>query len=93
MRKNRNALLASLVIAFVLATSFCVILYSSDNPTLALVNAENSTVHFPDSINGTFGIYFTDNFTKDTTLNKSLWVPNGNALSNVETNFPVSPVN
>ena len=44
-------------------------------------------------MNGTFGNYFLDNFTKDTTLNKSLWVINGNALSNAETNFPVSPVN
>ena len=93
MRRNRNALLASLVIAFVVATSFSVILYSSNNPTLTIVKAEDSAAHFPDSINGTFGCYFMDNFTKDTTLNKSLWVINGNALSNAEINFPVSPVN
>jgi hypothetical protein len=93
MRRNRNALLASLVIAFVVATSFSVILYPSNNPTLTIVKAEDSTAHFQDSINGTFGSYFLDNFTRDTTLNKSLWVINGNALSNAETNFPVSPVN
>ena len=93
MRRNRNALLASVVIAFVIATSFSVILYSSNNPTLTIVKAEDSTAHFQDSVNGTFGSYFLDNFTRDTTLNKSLWVINGNALSNAETNFPVSPVN
>jgi hypothetical protein len=93
MRRNRNALLASLVIAFVVATSFSIILYPSNNPTLTIVKAEDSTAHFQDSINGTFGSYFLDNFTRDTTLNKSLWVINGNALSNAETNFPVSPVN
>ena len=93
MRRNRNALLASLVIAFVVATSFSIILYPFNNPTLTIVKAEDSTAHFQDSINGTFGSYFLDNFTKDTALNKSLWVINGNALSNAETNFPVSPVN
>jgi len=93
MRRNRNALSASLVIAFVVATSFSVILYPSNNQTLTIVKAEDSTAHFQDSINGTFGSYFLDNFTRDTTLNKSLWVINGNALSNAETNFPVSPVN
>ena len=93
MRRNRSALLASLVIAFIVATSFSVILHSSNNPTLTIVKAEDSTAHFQDSINGTFGNYFLDNFTNDTTLNKSLWVINGNALSNAETNFPVSPVN
>ena len=93
MRRNRNALLASLVIVFVVVTSFSAILYSSNNPTLTIVKSEDSTAHFQDSVNGTFGSYFMDNFTKDTTLNKSLWVINGNALSNAETNFPVSPVN
>ena len=93
MRKSRNALLASLVIAFIVASSFSLVLYSSNNPTLTIIKAENSTSNFQGSINGTFGSYFLDNFTKDTTLNKALWVKNGNALSNAETNFPVSPVN
>ena len=57
MRRNRNGLLAGLVIAFVVATSFSVILYSSNNPTLTIVKAESSTAHLPDSINGTFDIY------------------------------------
>ena len=93
MRKSRNALLASLVMAFIVASSFSLVLYSSNNPTLTIVKAEDSTSNFQGSINGTFGSYFLDNFTKDTTLNRSLWVINGNALSNAETNFPVSPVN
>ena len=93
MQKSRNALLASLVIAFIVASSFSLVLYSSNTQSHTVVKAESSTAHFQDSVNGTFGSYFLDNLTKDTTLNRSLWVINGNALSNTETNFPVSPVN
>ena len=81
------------VILFVLSISFSGVIYSPNNSIITNANSRSSAVQCPDSMNGTFGNYFLDNFTKDTTLNKSLWVINGNALSNAETNFPVSPVN
>lgn len=93
MQRSRIVLLAIFVILSVVAVSFSVVLYSSNNSIITSVNSRSSAVQCPDSMNGTFGSYFLDNFTKDTTLNKSLWVINGNALSNAETNFPVSPVN
>ena len=93
MQRSRIVLLAIFVILSVVAVSFSVVLYSSNNSIITSVNSRSSAVQCPDSMNGTFGSYFLDNFTKDTTLNKSLWFINGNALSNAETNFPVSPVN
>ena len=93
MQRSRIVLLAIFVILSVVAVSFSVVLYSPNNSITTSANSRSSAVQCPDSMNGTFGNYFLDNFTKDTTLNKSLWVINGNALSNAETNFPVSPVN
>ena len=91
MQRSRIVLLAIFVILSVVAVSFSVVLYSPNNSITTSANSRSSAVQCPDSMNGTFGNYFLDNFTKDTTLNKSLWVINGNALSNAETNFPVSP--
>ena len=93
MQRSRIVLLAIFVILSVVAVSFSVVLYSPNNSITTSANSRSSAVQCPDSMNGTFGNYFLDNFTKDATLNKSLWVINGNALSNAETNFPVSPVN
>ena len=93
MHRSSIVLLAIFVILSVVAVSFSIVIYSPNNTIMTGVSSRSSAVQCPDNINGTFGNYFLDNFTKDTTLNKSLWVINGNALSNAETNFPVSPVN
>ena len=93
MERSRLILMGVVVILFVLSISFSGVLYSSNNSGISRVNNRSSSIQFSDNINGTFGNYFLDNFTKDTAVNKSLWVINGNALSKAETNFPVSPVN
>ena len=93
MKRSRLILMAVFVIMFVLSISFTGVFYSSNNSSISRVDNRSSSFQFSDNINGTFGNYFLDNFTKDTTVNKSLWVINGNALSKAETNFPVSPVN
>lgn len=93
MKNNRIRLLVLVILSIVLLSSFYALTYKPDTIRGNAVDIPGSESLKTNDLNGTFGSYFLDNFTKDSQLNSSLWVVNGKALSTAETNFPSDPAN
>ena len=93
MKSNRIRLFVLVILSIMILSSFYVLSYRPDNRGGNVIYTETSESQASNNLNGTFGGYFLDNFTKDSQLNSSLWVVNGKALSTAESNFPSDPAN
>jgi len=84
-----KSLFVLIILLVMIFSSFYVLAYRPNSNEMNVLYTENSGSQVSDNLNGTFGGYFFDNFTKDSQLNTPLWVINGKALSTAESDFPL----